>query len=196
GRLEGFTDLVYERALLARDRGDLDAAAELFERCLAMGDAPAGFSGMAGRGTFLALAALAQIAALRGERHEAVAWLERALREHPGYLANGLELADLLLSADDADPDAVLARMETIGNEQLTWWLFLGTAFYERGHAAHAERLFRRALAKGAQHPATRVGLAETLLTQHRYAEVETESGDLAAGTTAFIAMQRSRVLA
>src|SRR5262249_19849940 len=29
GRLEGFTDLVYERALLARDRGDLDAAAEL-----------------------------------------------------------------------------------------------------------------------------------------------------------------------
>jgi glycosyltransferase involved in cell wall biosynthesis/predicted Zn-dependent protease len=196
GHLEGFTDLVYERALLARDRGDLAAAAELFERCLAMGDAPAEFSGMAGRGTFLAMAALAQIAALQGARDEAVGWLERALSEHPGYLANGLELTELLLSAEDADPDAVLARMETIGNEQLTWWLFLGTAFYERGHAAHAELLFRRALAKGAQHPATRVGLAEALLTQHRYADVETESGDLAAGTTAFVAMQRSRVLA
>ena len=74
--------------------------------------------------------------------------------------------------------------METFGNDQLTWRLFLGTAFYERGHAAHAEPLFRRALAKGPQHPATRVGLAEALLTQHRYADVETESGDLATGTT------------
>jgi glycosyltransferase involved in cell wall biosynthesis len=196
GHLEAFTDLVYEKALLARDRGDLAAAEELFERCLEMGDAPAGLSGMAGRGTFLAMAALAQLATLRGEREAAVSWLEQALREHPGYLANGLELADILLAAEDADPDAVLARMQAFGNDQLTWWLFLGTAFYERGHAAHAETLFRRGLSKGHQHPATRVGLVETLLTQHRYAEVEAEAGDLASGTTAFLAIQRSRILA
>jgi tetratricopeptide (TPR) repeat protein len=194
--LDGFTDLVYEKALLARDRGDLGTAEELFERCLEMGDAPAGFSGMAGRGTFLALAALAQLATLRGDRETAVRRLEQALREHPGYLANGLELADILLSAEDANPDAVLARMEAFGNDQLTWWLFLGTAFYERGHAGHAETLFRRALEKGHQHPATRVGLAETLLTQHRYADVEAEAGELASGTTAYLAIQRSRILA
>ena len=37
-----FTDLVFERALAARERGDLQGAQELFERCLAMGDAPRG----------------------------------------------------------------------------------------------------------------------------------------------------------
>jgi tetratricopeptide (TPR) repeat protein len=196
GHLEDFTDLVYEKALLARDRGDLVTAEELFERCLEMGDAPAGLSGMAGRGTFLAMAALAQLATLRGDREAAIGWLEQALRDHPSYLANGLELADILLAAEDADPDAVLARLQAVGNDQLTWWLFLGTAFYERGHAEHAERLFRRGLEKGRQHPATRVGLAETLLTQHRYADVEAEAGELASGTTAFLAIQRSRILA
>src|SRR5262249_23252103 len=119
-----FTDLVYERALLARDRGDLGTATELFTRCLEMGDAPARFAGMAGRGTFLALAALAQLATLQGDREGAAAYLERALVEHPGYLASGLELADTLLGAEGADPDAVLARLEGFDHDELTWHLF------------------------------------------------------------------------
>src|SRR4029079_17823856 len=46
-----FTDLVFERALAARERGDLETARALFEQCLEMGDAPARFAGMVGRGS-------------------------------------------------------------------------------------------------------------------------------------------------
>ena len=55
----------------------------------------------------------------------------------------------LLLAQPDADPDAVLERLEAFPHDELTWYLFLGTAFYERGHAEHAERLLRRCLAIG-----------------------------------------------
>ena len=61
-----FTDLVFERGLAARERGDLDGGPALFEQCLEMGDAPARFAGMVGRGSFLALAALATVAAELG----------------------------------------------------------------------------------------------------------------------------------
>jgi tetratricopeptide (TPR) repeat protein len=101
-----------------------------------------------------------------------------------------------LLSDPAADPDAVLARLEAFPHEELTWYMFLGTAFYERGHAVHAERLMRRALSIGEGHPAARVGLLEALVTQRRYAEVELESAGLAEGTPAFLAAQRLRMLA
>jgi glycosyltransferase involved in cell wall biosynthesis len=191
-----FTDLVFERGLAARERGDGEAAAALFERCLEMGDAPARFAGMVGRGSFLALAALASIDLARGDRAAATARLEESLDRYPAYLPAGLDLADALLAAPDADAEQVLARMERAGNDAATWWLFLGTAFYERGHAAIAETLFRRALERNAAHPAAHVGLAEALLTQHRYAEVATEAGDLAVGTAPYLALQRCLVVA
>ena len=179
GLYPAFTDLVYERGLVAREHGLLDAAAEHFATCLEMGDAPARYAGMVGRGTFLALAAL-----------------EESLDRFPGYLPAGLDLADNLLATEDADPEEVLARLEQAPNEQATWWLFLGTAFYERGHAEIAERLFRRALDRAPFHPAASVGLLEALLTQHRYAEVAAEAPALPLGTPAFFAVQRSVVLA
>jgi glycosyltransferase involved in cell wall biosynthesis len=191
-----FTDLVFERALVAQDRGDLEQAAVLFERCLEMGNAPPRFSGVVGRGSFLALGALALVATNRGLVDEAAGWFERSLELYPEYLAAGLDLTALLLSQPDADPDAVLARLEAYAHDELTWYLFLGTAFYERGHAEHAERLLRRCLAIGGGHAAARVGLLEALVTQRRYAEVETEVGDLAAGTPPFVAAQRLRMLA
>jgi Tfp pilus assembly protein PilF len=168
----------------------------LFEECLELGDAPHRYAGLAGRGSFLALAALARLARDAGDTAQAAALIERSLQEHPEYLAAGLDLADTLLADETADPAAVRARLEAFGRSELTWWLFLGTAFYERGHVAHAEELFRRALAIGAQHGAARVGLVEALLSQHRYAEVESEHGDLPAGTAPFTAVQRARALA
>src|SRR3954454_18542011 len=51
--LPGFTDLVFEQAEAARAAGRTDAAAALFERCLAMGDAPSKYSATAGRGSYL-----------------------------------------------------------------------------------------------------------------------------------------------
>jgi tetratricopeptide (TPR) repeat protein len=196
GHFPAFTDLVFERALVAQDRHDLDSAAALFERCLAMGDAPPRYAGVVGRGSFLALGALALVATKRGRADEAVSWFERSLEAHPEYLAAGLDLAALLLSEPEADPDAVLERLDAFPHEELTWYLFLGTAFYERGHAVHAEALLRRSLAIGEGHPAARVGLLEALVTQKRYDEIEQEAGDLASGTPAFVAAQRLRMLA
>ncbi len=191
-----FTDLVFERALAAQDRGDLEGAASLFMRCLEMGNAPPRFSGVVGRGSFLALGALALVSNTLGLPEQAAGWFERSLELYPEYLAAGLDLASLLLAQPDADPDAVLERLEAFSHDELTWYLFLGTAFYERGHAEHAERLLRRCLAIGEGHPAARVGLLEALVTQRRYAEVEAEIGELAAGTPAFVAVQRLRMLA
>ena len=191
-----FTDLVFERALAARERGDLETARALFEQCLEMGDAPARFAGMVGRGSFLALAALASVASDLGDASGAVARLEESLDRFPAYLPVGLELADVLLRAPDADPAAVLERLSATGNDSATWWLFLGTAFYERGHAELAEGLFRRALARNAAHPAATVGLSETLLTQHRYRDLLEDTGELPIGTPAFLALQRSRLVA
>jgi glycosyltransferase involved in cell wall biosynthesis len=196
GHFPAFTDLVFEQALVAQARGDLEAAAALYARCLEMGNAPPRFAGVIGRGTFLALGALALVATERGQPEEAAQWFERSLELFPEYLAAGLDLAGLLLLQPDADPDVVLARLEAFPHEELTWYLFLGTAFYERGHAAHAERLLRRCLAIGEGHPAARVGLLEALVTLHRYDEVEAEAGHLAGGTPPFIAVQRLRMLA
>ena len=131
-----------------------------------------------------------------GLPEEAAGWFERSLELHPEYLAAGLDLASLLLAQPDADPDAVLERLDAYPHDELTWYLFLGTAFYERGHAEHGERLLRRCLAIGEGHAAARVGLLEALVTQHRYAEVESELGELAEGTPGFVAAQRLRMLA
>jgi tetratricopeptide (TPR) repeat protein len=149
-----------------------------------------------GRGSFLALGALALVSTNLGLPEEAAGWFERSLELHPEYLAAGLDLAALLLAQPDADPDAVLERLDAFPHEELTWYLFLGTAFYERGHADHAERLLRRCLAINEAHAAARVGLLEALVTQHRYADVELEARELAAGTPAFVAVQRLRMLA
>ena len=195
-RYPAFTDLVFERGLVARERGQHAAAVEHFKTCLEMGDAPARYAGMVGRGSFLALAALAAVAADTGDEAVAVAHLTESLDRYPGYLPAGLDLADRMLAAEDADPDRVLARLEQSGNDQATWWMFLGTAFYERGHAVTAERLFRRALERASNLPAATVGLLEALLTQHRYAEVEDEVRALPTGTPAFFAAQRLRILA
>ena len=195
-RFPGFTDLVFERALLARERGDTGTALELWQTCLQMGDAPARYAGTVGQGGFRTLQALSELARDEGDLDGARSLLERSLREHPTYLPAAFALTNLLLDAPDADPEGVLAALGEYGHEELTWWLFLGTAFYEHNHATIGEDMFRRSLAMAPNHPAARVGLGEALLTQHRYADVEAEQGDLPEGTLPYIAMQRARVLA
>ncbi len=192
----GLTDLVYEQAICAREQGDLDGAARLFAQCLEMGDAPARYAPTVGIGTFMALCALADVELRRGDVARAEEFFERSLREHPQYLPAGYFLAQTLLAAEDVDPDAVYARLSRFASDKLTWWLLLGTAFYERGHVALGERLFRDALRKNPAHPAARVGLIEALLSQHRYAEIEAERGDLPAATVPRLAVDRARVLA
>ena len=145
----GFTDLTYERGLAPASRRPRRGA-RLFARCLKQGDAPARFAGTCGHGSFLALAALAGARDRRAPTSTAaVAWLRARSVEHPDYLPAGLYLATTLLARPDADADERARRLERHDIDKLTWWLFLGTAFYERGHAEIAEGLFRRALARG-----------------------------------------------
>jgi tetratricopeptide (TPR) repeat protein len=91
----GHTDVVREGALAARALGELDAAAELAETCLALGDAPSTFGGAIGAGTFLALGLLASVRSEQGRQDEAEELLEQSLRDHPGYQAAAAALADV-----------------------------------------------------------------------------------------------------
>ncbi|HKP17189.1 MAG TPA: glycosyltransferase family 2 protein, partial [Gaiellaceae bacterium] len=84
--LPGFTDLVYEQAEAAREAGRIDAAVTLFERCLQMGDAPSKYSATAGRGSYLALVALANVRRHAGDAAGAREFLARCLDEHPQYV--------------------------------------------------------------------------------------------------------------
>jgi tetratricopeptide (TPR) repeat protein len=92
---EGFTDLVFEKALCARMRGDRDRAAALLRRCLEMGDAPSRYSSTVGCGTYVATVALAELCPAA----EAVELLERSLEAHPRYLGAVLPLASALLGS-------------------------------------------------------------------------------------------------
>src|SRR6185312_8147227 len=108
--LPGFTDLVYEQAEAAREAGRADAAATLFERCLEMGDAPSRYSATAGRGSYLALVALANLRRHSGDAAAARELLERCLDEHPQYVGAVGPYAIALL-ADGTGPDETLAEI-------------------------------------------------------------------------------------
>ena len=122
-----------------------------------MGDAPARFAGMVGRGSFLALAALVPARRDQGDAAGGRGATSSAPRAStPGTCPPASTSPTPCSPPTTPSPQAVLAQPRASGNEELTWWLFLGTAFYERGHAEIAEGLFRRALARGAAAPGAR----------------------------------------
>src|SRR3954452_3510423 len=101
----GFTDLVFEQAMCAKRRGDLAGSAELFERCLEWGDAPAKYSATVGCGTYMGLSALAEVRAARGELDEAERLFTECLDRYPEFLGVVLPAAALMLRRG-ADADA------------------------------------------------------------------------------------------
>src|SRR4029079_8569528 len=109
--LPGFTDLVFEQALAAAEAGHTDTAVALYERCLEMGDAPSRYSATAGRGSYLALVALANLRRHSGDAAAARERLERGLAEHPQYVGAVGPYAIALL-ADGTGPDETLAEIE------------------------------------------------------------------------------------
>ena len=78
-----FTDLVLELAVAARTAGHVDEARALYERCVAMGDAPARLGGTVGAGSFRPRAALALLALRRGALLDALEPLEWCLGSPP-----------------------------------------------------------------------------------------------------------------
>jgi tetratricopeptide (TPR) repeat protein len=167
----GFTDMVFEQAMIARERGDRDLAKALLHRCLEMGDAPARFSATVGCGTTLARGSLAELAAEAGEHAEAESLARENLERHPGYLGSIELLAVLMLRR--GVPAAEVVDTIHKGTETLTPSVrfLLAVALYERGAAAEAESELREVLAAQPQAYPARVALGEALLSQGRLAE-------------------------
>jgi glycosyltransferase involved in cell wall biosynthesis len=178
GLLPGFTDLVFEQAEAAREAGLADVAATLLERCLEMGDAPSRYSATAGRGSYLALVALAGLRRTAGDAAAARALLARCLDEHPQYVGAVGPYAVALL-ADGVGPAEAVADIEARTPQLTASARFLvGTALYEAAHAAEAEVQFRAVVAAQPQNAGARVALAESLLSQRRWPEAaETAAG-------------------
>jgi tetratricopeptide (TPR) repeat protein len=187
---DGFTDLVFQQAWIARSRGDDEAARGLFRRCLEMGDAPSRYSSVVGCGTYLALIALAQIST----RKEAQALLERCLEEHPTFLGSVHPLADAML-ANRVEPTKVVEAIES-RVEKLTPSVrfMLGLALYEAGAADTAEPQFRAVLDQQPGSVPARVALGESILSQGRYEEAAAVAAEVAQGVPSAEAARRTEL--
>lgn len=169
------TDLVFEEALCARDDGDLEEAATLAERCLALGDAPARYAATVGSGSHLALTLLGDIRAAQGRPREAEALYRRSLGEHGDFVAPVLHLASLLIRREAEDTEVEAAVADAVAKRPSAM-LLLATALYEGGRAEGAETWFRRVLARQPGNGVARIGLVESLLSQRRYGEAVDEA--------------------
>ena len=172
----GFTDLVFQKAWIARSRGDDASARALFEECLEMGDAPSRYSSVVGCGTYLAMIALAQISTSA----LAESLLQRCLDEH-GFLG-AVHPAAAAMLANGREPAEVVAAIESRVEKLTSSARFmLGSALYEAGAAEAAEEQFRAVLDQQPGSVPARVALAEAILSQARYDEaaaVAAEVGD------------------
>ena len=186
----GFTDLVFQKAWIARSRGDDAGARKLFELCLEMGDSPSKYSSVVGCGTYLPLIALAQLSAAP----EAERLLERCVHEHPGFLGSVHPYAVAML-ANGRAPEAVVSAIEA-RVEKLTpsACFMLGTALYEAGAAEVAEAQFRAVLDQQPGSVPARVALAETLLSLGRYADAAAEAGKVGADEPVAGAARRTQL--
>jgi glycosyltransferase involved in cell wall biosynthesis len=194
--LPGFTDLVYEQAEAAREAGRPDAAAALLERCLQMGDAPSKYSATAGRGSYLALVALARLRRAAGDAAGARELLARCLDEHPHYLGAVGPYAVAAL-ADGLGPQELLADLAQRTPQLTASARFLvGTALYENAHAAEAEEQFRAVVAAQPQNAGARVALAESLLSQRRWAEAADAAAAVGDGAPFADAARRTELFA
>ncbi len=179
-RFAGFTDLVLEQAFAAVDLGEGDRALELFERCIAMGDAPRAYTATVGCGTYLPRINLAELKASLGRHDEAAALLEQALREHPQFVGTVLPYATTLLARGE-EPAAVIAAVESVLGEPAPAARFLlGTALYEAGATCEGEAQFRAVLDRQPRSARARVALAEALLAQRHYEGAADVAGELA----------------
>ncbi|MDX6727619.1 MAG: hypothetical protein QOK49_2424, partial [Baekduia sp.] len=81
--LPSFTDVVLEQALAHRGLGATEQAIEAFERCIAMGDAPARYCATVGAGSVHARSLLAERYIGAGRREDAAAELQLVLEHRP-----------------------------------------------------------------------------------------------------------------
>ncbi len=185
----GFTDIVFEQALVAGCEHDHQRAKELLERCLAMGDAPANYSPTVGCGSFIALASLADTEIVLGNPLRAEELLREALCRNPRFLAVVDPLALAMLRRGVAADEVVEEIHALVADTGPSVRFMLAVALHEAGAAAQAEAELRGVLEAQPGCEQARVALAEALLSQDRLAEaaeiadrVDPESMAAAAG--------------
>ncbi|HEU4658576.1 MAG TPA: glycosyltransferase [Capillimicrobium sp.] len=192
--LPRYTDIVFEQALAAQALGDLDRAAELLERCLEWGDAPAAYTATVGAGTFLALATLGDVRRRQGHLEEARELLHRCLVEHPRFLASVDPLASTMLALGE-EPEAVVETVHAAVDDVTPAVRFmLALALYEAKAVELAEVELRGVLERQPGSAAARLALAEALLSQQRWADAAAEAERIPVG--AIYAAEASRTAA
>jgi tetratricopeptide (TPR) repeat protein len=186
------TDLVFQQGWIERSRGDDAAARAKFTRCLEMGDAPSRYSSVVGTGSYLATMALAQGA----PPAEAERLLADCLEQYPAFLGAVHPYAFAMLSNRREPADVVAAVESRVEKLTPSARFMLGTALYEAGAPAEAEPHFRTALDEQPGSTPLRVALAETVLSQRRYAEAADVASGVADDDPAGPAARRTELFA
>ena len=169
-----FTDLVLEKAHSYAQENRFGEAAEQFELCLELGDAPSKYSATVGCGTFMALVGLAEARRHQGRRTESIELMRRCLSEYPRFLGAVMPLVQAMLG-EGAEPQDIVAEVEElVADVTPTVRFMLGAALYEAGHPVIAESQFRAVLAKQPGSDPVQVAIAEALLSQCRWSDAVT----------------------
>ena len=177
---EGFTDLVHEQAAIAKEQGDLPRAEALLRRCLELGDAPGNFLRVVGAGSFGAASQLASVLLARGETVTAEALMLQTLADHPHAL-DALDPLVRAMLANGADGEAVVAAVaDRVGDVSPHVRFVLGATLHGAGAAEAAEGQLRALLEVEPEDDAARVALAETLLSQSRWADAAAVAAEVA----------------
>ncbi|MCW2921906.1 MAG: glycosyltransferase [Thermoleophilia bacterium] len=193
-----YTDLEFERAQVHADAGEWEPAAAHARAALELGDAPARYVAVSGKGSFQARHLLATVLRASGDSDGARAQLELALEEAPYFLTSLTELADLLLRGGD-EPATVSEIVDTLLGARADRTqpnVLLGAVFHEAGAFDVAEERYERALAASPTSATARVARAELRLAQRRLQDAWDDAmtiGELdpyagVAGMTAFLA--------
>jgi tetratricopeptide (TPR) repeat protein len=192
----GYTDIVLEQAIIARDQGDKAMAAALFNRCLEMGDAPSKYSPTVGAGTYLPLLFLSELAREDGRLDEAEQLVRRCLSEHPRFLAIVEPYASVRL-ANGADATDVVDEIHSALSELTPGARFmLAVALHEHGAAEPAETELREVVAAQPHSPHARLALVEALLSQSKFAEAAETAAEVDPESPLADAASRARVFA
>jgi tetratricopeptide (TPR) repeat protein len=195
-RFPGFTDLVFEQATAAIALGREAEAIANYERCLDLGDAPARYTATRGCGTFLPRIALAELHLHHGELEPARELLDWCLTHHPAFFGTILPYASARLRGGapaDEVSEEIEARVATLTP---TIRFMLGTALYEAGAAAAAERQYQLVLERQPHSAQARVALAEVLLYMRRYEEAAGTAAQLPAESPLGAIAARSELFA
>ncbi len=160
-----FTDLVVAQARTAQMQGDTDTAVALFDRAIAMGDAPARYSPMVGSGTFLARLALAELYLELGEAAKARTQLEWCVEHHPEFVTVAAPYTSALLH-DGVAPGEVAAELQRLDTLPAAVRLTVAALLQQAGASPEAEAEYRRALSDAPADTRARTSLAELLLAR------------------------------